>query len=239
MPRPDGRAPDEMRPVRITRGYMTYAEGSCLAEFGDTKVICTATVEERVPPFLKNSGKGWVTAEYAMIPRSCKERTSRETKGQGGRTVEIQRLVGRSLRSVVDMDALGERTILLDCDVLQADGGTRTTAITGAYVALFDAMRWMVAERLIRRIPATEMVAAVSVGVVNGEEVLDLCYAEDRYAGVDMNIVMTDKNRYIEVQGTAEGAPFDRGRLNALLDLAAKGIREINRIQKQALETEG
>src|SRR5579862_6117090 len=204
MPRPDGRAPDEMRPVRITRGYMKYAEGSCLAEFGDTKVICTATVEEKVPPFLKNSGKGWVTAEYAMLPRSCKERTQRDTKGPGGRTVEIQRLVGRSLRSVVDMDALGERTILLDCDVLLADGGTRTASITGAYVALHDALKWVIEERMIRKMPMTEMVAAVSVGAVGAEEILDLCYAEDRYATVDMNVVMTDKGRYIEVQGTAE-----------------------------------
>jgi ribonuclease PH len=236
MPRPDGRANNELRPVKITRDFMPYAEGSCLIEFGNTKVICTASVEERVPPFLKNSGKGWVTAEYSMLPRSCKERTQRDTKGPGGRTVEIQRLVGRSLRAAVDMDALGERTILLDCDVLMADGGTRTASVTGACVALMQALRWMVDERMLKRIPMTDMVAAVSVGAVMSDELLDLCYEEDRYAAVDMNVVMTDKGRYIEVQGTAEGAPFDRVRLNRLLDLAAAGIQQLNKLQRQALE---
>ena len=235
MPRPDGRKADELRPVKITRGFMQYAEGSCLMEFGNTKVICTASVEDRVPPFLKGSGQGWVTAEYAMLPRATSERTTRETKGAGGRTMEIQRLVGRSLRSVVDMNALGERTILLDCDVLSADGGTRTAAITGAFVALMEALQWMKAERRIQRIPVTDYVAAVSVGTIQGVDVLDLCYDEDRYAGVDMNVVMTDKGHFIEVQGTAEGAPFERDRLNRLLDLAARGIRQLTVMQKDAL----
>lgn len=235
MPRPDGRASDELRPIKLTRGFMKYAEGSCLVEFGDTKVICTATVEDRVPPFLKGSGQGWVTAEYGMMPRSCRERTPRDTKGPGGRTVEIQRLVGRSLRSVVNMAALGERTILLDCDVMQADGGTRTASVTGAFVALAEASQWMVKERLLSKLPFSDVVAAVSVGIVMGEDVLDLCYEEDRYAAVDMNVVMTDKGRFIEVQGTAEGAPFDRARLNRLLDLAANGIRQIVQVQREAL----
>lgn len=236
MPRVDGRANNEMRPVKMTRGFMPYAEGSCLIEFGNTKVICTASVEERVPPFRKNSGKGWVTAEYSMLPRSCKERTQRDTRGPGGRTVEIQRLVGRSLRSVVNEDAMGERTILLDCDVMMADGGTRTAAITGAWVALHDAFRFLVTDRILRSMPMTEMVSAISVGSTGGEEILDLCYEEDRIAAVDMNIVMTDKGRYIEVQGTAEGAPFDRVRLNKLLDLAAQGCQQLNRLQKLAIE---
>src|SRR5207249_2612022 len=174
MSRPDGRANNALRPVRFTRGYVKYAEGSCLIEFGETKVLCAATVEERVPPHRKNTGKGWVTAEYAMLPRSCKERNARETRGPGGRTMEIQRLVGRSMRSIVDMDSMGERSILLDCDVIQADGGTRTAAITGAYVALVDAARWMVEERLVKRMPLTEVVAAVSVGTVANEDLLDL-----------------------------------------------------------------
>jgi ribonuclease PH len=236
MPRPDGRAANELRPVRITSDFMPYAEGSCLIEFGNTKVICTATVEDRVPPFLKNSGKGWVTAEYSMLPRSCKERTQRDTKGPGGRTVEIQRLVGRSLRAAVDMDVLGERTILLDCDVLMADGGTRTASVTGASVALMKALRWMVDERMIKRLPVADLVAAVSVGAVGTDELLDLCYEEDRYAAVDMNVVMNDKGRFIEVQGTAEGAPYDRVRLNRLLDLATAGIQQLNKLQRQALE---
>lgn len=236
MPRPDGRKPDELRPVKITRNFTKFAEGSVLIEFGDTKVICNASVEERVPPHLKNKGTGWVTAEYAMMPRATKDRTQRDTRGPGGRTMEIQRLIGRSFRSIVDLPALGERTITLDCDVLQADGGTRTAAITGAYVALADACQWMVNERLLKKMPLTDQVAAVSVGAVSGEELLDLCYEEDYRAAVDMNIVMTDKGRYIEVQGTAEGAPFDRVRLNRLLDLATKGVQELNRIQKEALQ---
>ena len=235
MPRPDGRKGDELRPVKITRGFMPYAEGSCLIEFGNTKVICTASVEERVPPFLKGSGQGWVTAEYSMLPRATSERTTRETKGAGGRTMEIQRLVGRSLRSVVDMNAMGERTILLDCDVISADGGTRTASITGAFVALMGALQWMQKEGKIRRIPVSEYVAAVSVGTVQGQDLLDLCYDEDRHAAVDMNVVMTEKGLYIEVQGTAEGSPFDRDRLNRLLDLAGRGIRQLAGMQREAI----
>lgn len=236
MARVDGRANDQLREVALQRGFMPYAEGSCLVSFGNTKVICTATVEDRVPPFLKGQGRGWVTAEYSMIPRSCKERTQRETKGAGGRTVEIQRIVGRSLRSAVDMQALGERTVLIDCDVLSADGGTRTAAVTGACVALMDAFRWMRRGKLVTRVPLISMVAAVSVGVVAGDAVLDLCYAEDSTAAVDMNVVMTDSGRFIELQGTAEGVPFDRTALDRMLDLAAGGIRELHRLQKLALE---
>lgn len=236
MARIDGRALAEMRPVKITRGFMPNAEGSCLIEFGGTKVICTATVEDRVPPFLKNSGRGWVTAEYAMLPRSGKERNQRETRGPAPRSTEIQRLIGRSFRSVVELEALGERTILLDCDVLQADGGTRTASITGGYVALAEAIRWMKSENMLRRNALLEMVAAVSVGTVGNIDMLDLCYEEDSRAAVDMNVVMTDKGRYIEVQGTAEGQPFDRVRLNRLLDLASEGVQQLIRIQKQALD---
>ena len=235
MPRVDGRAANEMRPVKIVRGFMPNAEGSCLIEFGNTKVICTATVEDRVPPFLKNSGRGWVTAEYGMLPRSGKERNQRETRGPAPRSTEIQRLIGRSFRSVVELEALGERTVLLDCDVLQADGGTRTASITGGYVALADALAWMRRENLVRRNPLIEMVAAVSVGTVMNDDVLDLCYEEDSRAAVDMNVVMTDKGRYIEVQGTAEGQPFDRNRLNRLLDLASAGIQQLIVMQKEAL----
>lgn len=235
MPRGDGRANNELRPVRITRNYIKYAEGSCLIEFGDTRVVCTATVEEKVPPFLRNGGAGWVTAEYAMIPRAGRERTSRD-RGQGGRSMEIQRLVGRSLRSVVDMKLLGERTILLDCDVIQADGGTRTASVTGAYVALVDALRKLTADKIIPKMPVSDLVAAVSVGIVAGEELLDLCYEEDSIAAVDMNVVMTDKGRYIEVQGTAEGMPFERARLNRLLDLAAVGIQQLHKLQRAALD---
>jgi len=236
MPRIDNRAANELRPVRITREYSKHAEGSCFIEFGETKVLCNATVEERVPPHRKGSGGGWVTAEYAMLPRAGKERTQRDTRGPGGRTMEIQRLVGRSLRSIVNMDMMGERTILLDCDVIQADGGTRTASVTGAYVALVDAVRWMQAERMLTRNPLTDALAAISVGTVAGEDLLDLCYEEDYRAAVDMNVVMTDKGRYVEVQGTAEGAPFDRVRLNRLLDLAGVGIQQLIRMQKEALE---
>jgi len=235
MPRPDGRANNALRPVTITRGYQKYAEGSCLIEFGETKVICAASVEERVPPHRKGTGNGWVTAEYSMLPRATHDRSSRDTRGPGGRTMEIQRLVGRSLRSVVDMDALGERTIMLDCDVLQADGGTRTASVTGAYVALIEACQWMIDEKLLRKIPVTDMVAAVSVGTVAGEDVIDLCYEEDSRAALDMNLVMTDKGRFIEVQGTAEGAPFDRVRLNRLLDLGTEGVKQLCKLQREAL----
>ncbi len=236
MPRPDGRANNEMRFARITPHYMKFAEGSCLIEMGETKVVCTASVEEKVPPFLKNSGKGWVTAEYSMLPRSCRERTQRETKGLGGRTMEIQRLVGRSLRGVVDTSMLGERTIMMDCDVLQADGGTRTASVTGAYVALSLAVQWLLKEKLIKRNPILDMLAAISVGAVSGDELLDLCYEEDKNAAVDMNVIMTDKGRFVELQGTAEGAPFDRGRLNRLLDLAQSGIQQLLKLQKEALQ---
>jgi ribonuclease PH len=235
MARVDGRAGNELRPVTLTRGAMEYAEGSCRVEFGNTRVLISATVEDRVPPFLKNSGTGWVTAEYAMLPRSCKERTQRETRGAGGRTMEIQRLVGRSLRSIVDTSLLGERTILIDCDVLQADGGTRTACISGAYVALADAVQWLLDQRLIRKSPLEGQIAAVSVGILQGEELLDLCYEEDRQAQVDMNVVMTAQNKLVEIQGTAEGNPFDRSQLNRLLDLAQRGIQQIMGLQREAL----
>jgi ribonuclease PH len=237
MPRVDGREWNQIRSVRIERGYLPSAEGSCVITVGKTKVICAASVEDRVPPFLKNSGKGWVTAEYAMMPRSTSERTPRETRGPGGRTMEIQRLIGRSLRAVVDTGALGERTITLDCDVVWADGGTRTASITGAYVALVDAVRWMTEQRMIRANPIQGMVGAISVGIVAGYEVLDLCYEEDKQAAVDMNVVMTDKGRFIEVQGTAEGVPFERAALNKLLDLANAGIQHLIKLQREALGT--
>ncbi|MBM3493120.1 MAG: ribonuclease PH [Armatimonadetes bacterium] len=235
MARVDGREWNQIRSVRIERGYLPSAEGSCVITIGKTKVICAASVEDRVPPFLKNSGKGWVTAEYAMMPRSTSERTPRETRGPGGRTMEIQRLIGRSLRAVVDTGALGERTITLDCDVIWADGGTRTASITGAYVALTDAVRWMTEHRLVKSNPIQGMVAAISVGVVSGTEVLDICYDEDKQAAVDMNVVMTDKGRFVEVQGTAEGPPFDRAALNRLLDLAHAGIQHLLPLQREAL----
>lgn len=235
MPRDDGRALDEPRPTTLTRSFARYAEGSCLIEVGETKVLCTASVEDRVPPFLKGQGKGWLTAEYAMLPRSTHTRSQRDAGKPNGRSIEIQRLVGRSLRSVVDLEALGERTITLDCDVLQADGGTRTAAISGAFVALLEALAWMREQKMIKTMPFQEWVSAVSVGVVQGEERLDLAYAEDSQASVDMNIVMTDTGRYIEVQGTAEGAPFDRARMNRLLDLALVGTRLMFAKQREAL----
>jgi len=237
MAREDGRADDQIRPVTITRGFIKYAEGSCLIEVGDTRVICTASVEEKVPPFLKGSGSGWVTAEYGMIPRSCLTRNQREaTRGQlGGRTMEIQRLVGRSLRSVVDMKALGERTIWMDCDVIQADGGTRTASMTGAYVALVEAAQWLKKENLIRKDVVLDMLAAISVGVVAGEPMLDLRYSEDSSAAVDMNVAMTGAGKFVEIQGTAEGMPFSRQQFNKLLDLAEIGIRQLFDIQRAAL----
>ncbi len=237
MAREDGRANDQIRPVKITRGYIKYAEGSCLIEMGDTRVICTASVEEKVPPFLKGSGTGWVTAEYGMIPRSCLTRNQREAaKGQlGGRTMEIQRLVGRSLRSVVDMKALGERTIWMDCDVIQADGGTRTASMTGAFVALAEAADWLRRQGLVRKDIITDMLAAVSVGIVGGETMLDLKYSEDSCAAVDMNVAMTGAGRFVEIQGTAEGMPFSRQQFNKMLDLAEAGIRQLFAIQRDAL----
>jgi ribonuclease PH len=235
MPREDGRALNEPRPIRLTRNYALHAEGSCLIEVGETRVLCTASVEEKVPPFLKGQGRGWLTAEYSMLPRSTHTRSPRDTNKPSGRSVEIQRLVGRSLRSVMDLAVIGERTITLDCDVIQADGGTRTAAISGAFVALVEALVWMRNAKIIKTMPFTEWVAAVSVGVVTGEERLDLAYAEDSQASVDMNIVMTDTGRFIEVQGTAEGAPFDRDRLNRLLDLAQTGVRQIFSAQRESL----
>jgi ribonuclease PH len=235
--RPSGRLPDQLRPVSITRGYTRHAEGSVLVAFGDTRVLCTATVENKVPGFLRGRGEGWVTAEYGMLPRATHSRSDREAaRGkQGGRTLEIQRLIGRALRACIDRGALGERTITLDCDVLQADGGTRTAAITGAYVALVDAIRWLQARKEILRDPVHGAVAAVSVGVYRGVPVLDLDYAEDSDCDTDMNVVMNDGGGFIELQGTAEGHAFRRDELNALLALAELGIGELFALQQAAL----
>jgi ribonuclease PH len=235
--RPSGRLPDQLRAVSITRGYTRHAEGSVLVAFGDTRVLCTATVENKVPGFLRGRGEGWVTAEYGMLPRATHSRSDREAaRGkQGGRTLEIQRLIGRALRACIDRGALGERTITLDCDVLQADGGTRTAAITGAYVALVDAIRWMQSRKEILRDPVHGAVAAVSVGVYRGVPVLDLDYAEDSDCDTDMNVVMNDGGGFIELQGTAEGHAFRRDELNALLALAELGIGELFAAQQAAL----
>ena len=235
--RPSGRRPDELRKTVITRNYTRHAEGSVLISSGDTQVLCTASVEDRNPTFLRGSGEGWVTAEYGMLPRSTGSRMAREAaRGkQGGRTLEIQRLIGRSLRAVVDRVALGERTITLDCDVLQADGGTRTAAITGAYVALCDACRWMQTQGMISASPIHGQVAAISVGIVNDVAVLDLDYAEDSVAETDMNIVMNDGNAFIELQGTAEGHAFRRSELDSMLSLAELGIRQLMQLQESAL----
>ena len=235
--RPSGRRADELRAVRIERGYSKHAEGSVLISFGDTRVLCTASVEERVPPFLKDSGRGWVTAEYGMLPRSTNTRSEREAaRGrQSGRTQEIQRLIGRALRAVVDLPALGPRSIQIDCDVLQADGGTRTAAITGAFVALHDAVSWMRTRKIIADTPIRDFVAAVSVGLHRGVPVLDLDYAEDSSCDCDMNVVMTGNGGFVEVQGTAEGEPFSRAQLDALLALAQRGTGELFAHQKKAL----
>ncbi|MFL6591913.1 MAG: ribonuclease PH [Luteimonas sp.] len=235
--RPSGRLPTQLRQVSITRGFTRHAEGSVLVSFGDTRVLCTASVENRVPGFLRGKGEGWVTAEYGMLPRSTNTRNDREaSRGkQGGRTLEIQRLIGRALRACVDRSALGERTITLDCDVLQADGGTRTAAITGAYVALVDAARWMRARKDISKDPIFGAVAAVSVGVYRGVPVLDLDYAEDSACDTDMNVVMNDGGGFIELQGTAEGHAFRRDELDALLALAEGGIGELLLAQREAL----
>ena len=235
--RPSDRRPDELRPVRFQRGYQEHAEGSVLVEFGATRVLCSASVEDRVPPFLKGKGQGWVTAEYGMLPRSTHTRNPREAaRGrQGGRTLEIQRLIGRSLRAVLDLRALGERTITLDCDVIQADGGTRTAAITGAYVALVDAVAGLRRNGL-RNNPVHGQVAAVSVGIYRGVPVLDLDYAEDVEAETDMNVVMNDAGAFVELQGTAEGHAFHRAELERLIDLAAGGISELLAMQRAALE---
>jgi ribonuclease PH len=235
--RPSGRSADALRPVRITRQYTKHAEGSVLIEFGDTRVICTASIEDKVPGFLKGKGQGWLTAEYGMLPRSTHTRMDREAaKGkQSGRTQEIQRLIGRSLRAAFDLEAFGERTLHLDCDVIQADGGTRTAAITGAMVAAHDAFARLVAQNVITAIPIRHFVAAISVGVYRGMPVLDLDYLEDSDCDTDMNVVMTDAGHFVEVQGTAEGEAFDRATMNRLLDLAHKGIAELNTLQKKAL----
>jgi ribonuclease PH len=232
--RPDGRQDNELRPVRITRNYVGTAEGSVLIEMGKTRLICTASIEDKVPQWLKDQKRGWVTAEYSMLPRATGVRTMRESvQGRiGGRTHEIQRLIGRSLRSVVDLEALGERTVWIDCDAIEADGGTRTAAITGAFICLADALAYAQSLGMIRRVPITDYVAAVSVGVVDGRPVLDLCYEEDVRAEVDMNIVMTGSGKFVEVQGTAEGRPFSQETLNELLDLARGGIGQLIDIQR-------
>ncbi|ACM21364.1 ribonuclease PH [Geotalea daltonii FRC-32] len=233
----DGRGEGSLREVRITRNYIKHAEGSVLVEFGDTKVICTASVESSVPPFLRGKGTGWVTAEYSMLPRATHSRSPREAaKGKvGGRTHEIQRLIGRSLRAVVDMSLLGERSIIIDCDVIQADGGTRTASITGAYVALCDALQGLVAKGELSSLPIREAVAAVSVGIVGGVAVLDLNYVEDSAAEVDMNFVMTSSNRFVEVQGTAEAEPFTIEQMDAMRTLAVDGIKQLFQIQQAVL----
>jgi ribonuclease PH len=232
----DNRRPDQMRPVRITTDYLMTAEGSALIEVGNTRVLCAASIEETVPPFLRGSGRGWVTAEYSMLPRATSSRTPREvTRGHpSGRTHEIQRLIGRSLRSVVDMSALGDRTVIVDCDVLQADGGTRTASITGAYVALVLALKKLVEFKTLKALPVIERVAATSVGILGGDPILDLCYDEDSSAEVDMNVVMTGSGRFVELQATAEKTSFDDAQLARLLAIARQGITELFEVQKKA-----
>jgi len=238
MKRADGRAWDELRPVKIIPGFQSFAEGSALIELGMTQVLCSVSVEERVPVFLRDMGSGWVTAEYAMLPRSTVTRSPRDSSlGRvGGRNQEIQRLIGRSLRAVTDLNALGERTLIVDCDVLQADGGTRTAAITGAYVALHQAMQTLANMGIISSIPLKSAVAATSVGIVHDYKLLDLCYDEDFNAEVDFNVVMTSKGEFVEIQGTAEGKPFSKETIDALISLAEKGIRELFQVQQTALE---
>ena len=240
MKRPSGRAADQLRPIRITRQYTKHAEGSVLVEFGDTKVICTASVEAGVPRFLKGKGQGWLTAEYGMLPRATGERNQREAaKGkQGGRTLEIQRLIGRSLRAAVDLSKLGENTIYIDCDVIQADGGTRTASVTGACVALVDALGALKRRGNLKGNPLKQMVAAISVGIYQGTPVLDLDYLGDSAAETDLNVIMTDAGGFIEVQGTAEGAPFQPAELNAMLELAQGGLRDLFELQQAALRGE-
>ena len=235
--RTDGRTPSQLRPIRITPSYTMHAEGSVLIEMGNTRVICTASIEDRVPPFLRNTGKGWVTAEYGMLPRATSTRVQRESSAGkvGGRTQEIQRLIGRSLRSVTRLPDLGERTIWIDCDVIQADGGTRTASITGGFVALVLALKHMRSKGMIRTLPVSDYVAAVSVGVVNGTPMLDLAYDEDSTADVDMNVVKTGEGQFIEVQGTAEGLPFERHVLDSLLSLADEGVKELVAVQRSIL----
>ena len=235
MARIDGRGNDELRPVKITLGYQDYPEGSALIQMGNTRVVCAVSVEDRVPPFLKGKGIGWVTAEYGMLPRATHTRSARNPDRQGGRAQEIQRLIGRSLRAAVDMDALGERTFTVDCDVLQADGGTRTASITGAYVALFQAVAKLRKQGVYKVMPFKCAIAAISVGVVDRVKLLDLCYDEDFRAGVDFNVVMTDKGDFVELQGTAEGKPFSKETVDGLLVLADKGIKQLFEEQKKAL----
>ncbi|SNX52998.1 ribonuclease PH [Thermoanaerobacterium sp. RBIITD] len=237
MKRIDGRDAKDLRPIKITRNFNRYAEGSVLIEVGNTKVICTASIEDKVPPFQKGTGKGWITSEYSMIPRATETRTQREaTKGkQSGRTMEIQRLIGRALRAVVDLDVLGEKTVWIDCDVIQADGGTRTASITGSFIALVDAMYKLLQKGTINEFPIKSFVAAVSVGMVGNNKLLDLCYLEDCNAHVDMNIVMTDKGEFVEVQGTGEGGPFSKSDLTELMELAENGLKKIIEIQKDVL----
>ncbi|MDD3706477.1 MAG: ribonuclease PH [Clostridiaceae bacterium] len=237
MKRIDGRNNEQIRPVKITRNYLKHAEGSVLIEMGDTKVICTASIDDKVPPFIKGTGRGWITGEYGMLPRSTEIRKPRESaRGRiDGRTMEIQRLIGRALRSIVDLGKLGEMTIYIDCDVIQADGGTRTASITGSYVAIVDAFNKLVQRERIKEIPLNGYIAAISVGIKDGEAILDLNYAEDSTCQVDMNMVMTDKGEFIEIQGTGEENPFNKEQLQEMMGLAEKGIRELIEIQKQAL----
>jgi ribonuclease PH len=235
LPRIDGRANNEIRPITITRNFNKYAEGSVLIEAGDTKVVCTATVDEKVPPFLRGKGQGWITAEYSMLPRATEVRNIREILRPSGRTMEIQRLIGRALRSVVDLSAMGERTIWLDCDVIQADGGTRTASITGAFLALADAIKVLKSNKMIEDNPIRNYVAAISTGIVDGEKMLDLRFEEDSRAQVDMNLVMTDEGQIVEIQGTGEAFPFTRQDMDDLMDLAFKGISELIQIQKKLL----
>lgn len=237
MARVDGRSPNQLRPIKVTPGFMKHAEGSVLIEMGDTHVICTASVEERVPHFLMGKGQGWITAEYAMLPRSTHTRTQRETRGAKGRTQEIQRLIGRAIRGIADLKNLRERTIWIDCDVISADGGTRTASITGAYIAVALAIDRLDKRKKLKGPVLRDSLAAISVGIVDGEPCLDLCYREDSSAEVDMNVVMTGDGRFVEVQGTAEGEPFDQDQLESMLQLAAKGIVELTEIQKATIES--
>lgn len=241
MARVDGRNVDEMRPITIERNFIRHAEGSVLISVGNTKVICTATIEDKIPPFLRGQGVGWITAEYAMLPRATDVRNMRESsRGRvGGRTHEIQRLIGRSLRSIVDLKALGEKTIWIDCDVIQADGGTRTSAITGSYIALVDALTKLKEKEKWKRLPLNDYLAAISVGIVDGVPLLDLCYKEDSRAQVDFNVVMTGSGKFVEVQGTAEQNPFSRAEMDQMLALAEKGIGELVKIQRQVSATDG
>jgi ribonuclease PH len=233
--RPDGRQPDQLRPFTLERNVAKFAEGSCLIKIGDTHMLVTATVEDRVPPFKKNSGEGWLTAEYSMLPRSGRQRNQRDLMKPNGRSMEIQRLIGRAMRTVVDLEKMGERTITIDCDAIQADGGTRCAAITGAYVATYDAMQWMMKQRMLKQMAMKEPIAAISVGIKNGIEILDLNYDEDSTANTDMNVVMVESGRFVEIQGTAEQEPFAADTLGRMLKIAKKGIDELIVAQKAAL----